>query len=309
MSTPTFLTPSATITATADLIAAASRWMLTDQAAIMRQLPEQRSAYQWWTSAGRDHADSVITVPAWINHFYGETVTANPAHPTLTPTAAAVAELLRTRAAELSSAPIYLIEDSRVLAALVALTQSHYYRDPDPAWPTGQAAGTVMLAAPVPIRQGDIESSDVPPSATLHGWTWFTRPGQIRVLDWIHPALTDTGIADVDAAIRTHVRPADLPPMLSNGEWSHPVAETCPTQVSRARLAAATADLAASTMPSRDADCLTDPDTLLVPRLAAAAADALNAGLFTLTEHHVRRRRGQREAPRRASMIRTLTAR
>lgn len=295
---------AAAVADAARLVADTADWLRSDQAAIMRQLPEQQSAYSWWMSTGREHVDSVVAVPEWIAHFYGEHVTPSPARPGLSPTATAVAQLLGVRADELAAAPIYLIEDPTVVAALVTLTTSSYYREPDGLWPASTPRGTVLFA-PIPLRQRTADSPDVvcrDNEPQLRGLTWFSRDRQVRVNDWILVVPESTGVADVDRIVAEHAD--SWPDMVNNGEWAQPITDRCPATVSRARLHAATVEVAENRTPLPDLSELQDPDTLLVPRLAAVVADAFAAGLFDMVEHRAtpraRRRRGR--AP-----VRTVT--
>lgn len=276
----------------ATMVAAAADWLRTDQAAIMRQVAEQQSAYQWWIGGGRTHADATVTVPAWISHFYSETVTANPHPARLSPTATAIHQLLQIRAADLTAAPLHIL-DPDLTGVLVALAQSSYYREPDRMWPAGRVAGTVLLADPRPLQQHTTRPpipglTPVGDDAMAHlmGWTWFSRPGQVRVMDWISMQAGPTGIDVVDSTLAEHADTLALPPMINNGEWAHPTTELASTEVSRAKLTAATAEVAGTVDPDEHA-VLVDSDALLVPRMAAVLADALAAGLFVATDHHI----------------------
>ncbi|MFC0313570.1 hypothetical protein ACFQNE_03100 [Gordonia phosphorivorans] len=299
---------SGAIAEAATLVADTATWLRSDQAAVMRQLPEQQSAYSWWMSTGREQVDSVVAVPEWIAHFYGETVTTDPVRHGLSPAATAVAQLLAVRADELAAAPIYLIEDPTVVAVLVTLTASSYYTEPDGLWPAATPNGTVLFSA-IPLRQHTAPGSEVvcrDNGPELRGLTWFSRDRQVRVNDWIQVGLDRSGVSDVDRIVAEHAD--SWPGMVNNGEWSQPITDHGPATVSRGRLHAATVELAEKGTPLWDLGELQDPDTLLVPRLAAVAADAFAAGLFDLVEHQVPAGTGHRFGRRaRSRRSRTVT--
>lgn len=289
------MTITSSPSAAAALVDRTRDWLRTDQAAIMRQLPEQQTAAQWWTNRRGAHADSVITVPAWIEHYYGVQVTADPSHPTLGATAAAVADLLYDLSRQLDQAPLYLVDDLSVRTALITLAQSNSYRAASDSWSSRHGHGTVLFAEPVRIRQHTAPDINVPGITSevardsepeLVGVTWQTRGQMVRCSDWVHAGMDSIGIANLDEQIaKSTSKSGFLPPMLNNGHWKHTVTHETTQRQARQRLTEATNAVRSHPVPRWDGETVVvDDDSLLAPRVAAVVADALCAGLFTSTE-------------------------
>lgn len=291
------LTPTGVVNSAADLIERTQRWLRTDQAAIMRQLPEQQSAAQWWFNQGREHADSVVTVPAWIEHFYGQHVVADPNHPTLTATAAAVAGLLAGLSDQLRQTPLYLVDDPDVRAALITLAITQTYRNPTNDWPSAYTTGTLLFAEPVPIEQHTAPDMPIPglsgpvsrtTTPTLAGTTWHRESGLVRCVDWVHTGVDSLGVATIDDQIRQSIGGDLTPPMLNNGHWKLPTAGDTSQADARARLMAAHTEVMTGRTRRWDGDSdVVDADTLLAARLTTVIADALAADLFAITERRI----------------------
>ncbi|KJR10500.1 hypothetical protein [Gordonia sihwensis] len=312
MSTPTHLTPVGAVNAAADLIDRTQRWLRTDQAAIMRQLPEQQSAAAWWADQGREHADSVVTVPAWIEHCYGLPVTATKQHPTLTATAAAVHELLTVLSRQLQDTPLYLVDDPHVRLALVTLARTGTYLEPPTRWPASGGTGTVLFTDPIPLRQytapdvlvpGMSAAVDRDSAPTLAGITWRREADLVRCHDWIHTGIDTLGVANLDEQIATSIAGGLVPPMLNNGHWKLPVDGDSSQGQARTRLMAAHAEVMTGRAVRWDGqETINDDDTLFAARLATVIADALAAELFEITERRITSplpRRTERKASRR----------
>lgn len=314
MIAPTHLTATGTVNAAADLIDRTQRWLRTDQAAIMRQLPEQQSAANWWTGQGHEHADSVVTVPAWIEYCYGQSVTATKEHPTLSATASAVAELLTVMSRQLQDLPLYIIDDPHVRLAAITLARTSAYRHPPVRWPAASDAGTVLFTDPIPLRQYTAPDVAVPglsatvdrdSAPTLAGLTWSRDRGQdlVRCQDWIHTGIDTLGIANLDEQIATNTAGGLVPPMLNNGYWKLPIAGDSSQDQARARLMAAHSEVMSGRAVRWDGlETITDDDALFAARLTTVLADALTAELFEITERRITSgvgRRSERKSSRR----------
>lgn len=297
MTTSVNLTSNGTVNTAATLVDRTQRWLRTDQAAIMRQLPEQQSAATWWAEQGHDLADSTVTVPAWIEHYYGQNVTADPHHTTLSATASAVAGLLTSMANRLEEAPLYLVDDPDVRIVLATLARTNTYRQTSNQWPTVDSA-TVLFSTPIPIRQHTAQDVPFPglqakvertSTPTLAGVTWYREPELVRCLDWIHTEIDTLGIANLDQQISDNINSASRPPMLNNGQWKLPLANTSTQTQARQRLLSAYDEVMNRQIGRWDGDsAIDDIDTLFAARLASVAADAIAGEMFTIEERRIR---------------------
>ena len=300
-------TPQACVNDAATEVQASAKWMRTDQAALMRQLPEQFSADEWWTSQ-RDRAPVDDIMPAWIQHRYQVTVEDPPPH--LSPAAGAVHQMLCARSRVLQHAPLYVVHHLQLRQALVSLALTDTYRAYVQGWPP-LPEGTVHFTDPIPFRHntdGDDPLGGYLPAASpertnspmLRAVTWFTDGSQVRCVDWMQPSVDDTGIADVDRNVQDMLRSRDasLPPMINNGEWGRPQGAESSVVESRDRLAEATARIGAGSDARWDGRQIADTSTLLAPLLAAVTADAINAGLVDTTVRRVTTKTRRRSAHR-----------
>jgi hypothetical protein len=296
--TATSFVPNTAVNGTATDVAASSQWMRTAKATVMRLLPEQMSATRWWQSTRGELVDIATSVPAWVEHYYGVPVGADS-----TPHDA-VHAMLTSRSAVLAQAPIHLVADRRVRAVLVTLAATSTYRGAVTGWPDLPTA-TVVFADPVPFRHPSAETgadNDVlhglgsapTPDAQLKAVTWWSVDATLRCMDWIAPQLAATGSDYMDTEIANSTRGqrnAGLPAMIGNAEWARTVTQLDDVARCQERITEATAEVDGGAVPRWDGSVVDDTTMLLAPALAAAAADAVQAGLLTRRTRRTSRHR------------------
>lgn len=289
------LVPGAVIDDAAANLTQSAQWMRTQQAAVMRLLPEQMSATNWWASQhGGDFADTALTVPAWIRHCYGVEVSA-----TATP-GEAVHQLLTVRAKTVKRNPLYLITDPQLRAVLISLAHTPTYRRAATHIPL--TSGTVMFAEPILFTQSDsaATSLDGAPStgdhkpAQLHGVTWTAEPSGARTIDWISTRLDTTGNSYIDDTITKAIddKKTQLPPLITNGEWMRPASATTSVDESRVRISTAAQSIFNGETQRWSDELVENDDTLLAARLAEVCADAIGSGFAHANQRRVTRRAG-----------------
>lgn len=209
-----------------------ANWLTSDQAALMRYVPEQQQAMSWWKATGGDNRTDISEVmPAWLSTFYGVDTTdvAASADDELSLTARRVGRLCSVRSAQLHRATPVVVAPA-AQAALLALADTDRYRGPD-AKALSALPDSGLLVFPHPIvRTGAVDGPTLLAESTapspLRAIGWFkedTAQGPaIRVLD-----LADmsgqwgrTGDAAFDAQVRQQLSGANqqLPPLMFNGE-------------------------------------------------------------------------------------------
>ncbi|WP_155832219.1 hypothetical protein [Gordonia alkanivorans] len=236
-----------------------------------------------------------MSIPAWIEHYYGVRAAADgdsAAH-------AAVAAMLASRALVLSTAPVFLVADPQLRTALVTLARADTYLRHLRGW-ADLPNGTVMFTDPIPFRHPSpdqvaaerfplLEGNSDAATPLLKALTWFTDSDAVRCLDWIAPQIDSTGSEVADSKVAESMRGlprGGLPPMIGNGEWSRTVTTIDDIAVCRERIAVASAELGVGAGARWDGTTIEDDTTTLAPTLAAVLADAITAGLVT---QHTRR--------------------
>ena len=209
-----------------------ANWLTSDQAALMRYVPEQQQALRWWkATGGAEHADISEVMPAWLSAFYGVdtsgvTVASDDE---LSLTARRLGHLCTLRSEQLRDAAPAVVAPT-AQAALLAMVDTDRYRGPDAkALSALPERGLLVLPHPV-LRTGEVEGPTLLAESTVQsplraiGWIREdTAQGPaIRVLD-----LADmsghwgrTGDAAFDAQVRRQLSVANqqLPPLMFNGE-------------------------------------------------------------------------------------------
>lgn len=209
-----------------------ANWLTSDQAALMRYVPEQQQALRWWAEVGgAERADISDVMPAWLSACYGVDTADLDVAPgdELSPTARRIGRLCTVRSEQIREADPVVV-DPTSQAALLAMVDTDRYRGPD-ARALAALPATGLLVFPHPIRRtGTVEGptlvaeSGAPSPLRAVGWSREdTAQGPaIRVMD-----LADmsgqwgrTGDAAFDAQVRQQLSAANqqLPPLMFHGE-------------------------------------------------------------------------------------------
>lgn len=209
-----------------------ANWLTSDQAALMRYVPEQQQALSWWkATGGTERADISEVMPAWLSTFYGVDTTGVTIGPgdELSLTARRLGHLCTLRSEQIRyAAPTVVAPTAQ--AAVLAMVDTDRYRGPDSkALSALPDSGLLVFPHPI-LRTGEVDGPTLLAESTapspLRAIGWFkedTAQGPaIRVLD-----LADmsgqwgrTGDAAFDAQVRQQLSAANqqLPPLMFNGE-------------------------------------------------------------------------------------------
>lgn len=272
-----------------------ARWLHSEQAAMMRYLPEQDAALRWWESGHDTLAPIDEVMPKWLAHFHGidGAVRGDDTSETtgLSATAHMMHLLCSTRGRQIDHGAIVGCSPT-VMAVLATISQSGAYLV-DPAIDVaalGSDTGTIVLPQSL-HRPGPSDGAGQLPGAsatqTLRAISWIRETVDgvecLRVLDWtdISGSNGDTGDARLDQHVRDHMQRQNIqmPPMLFNGEWRRPCTPAATTEQARRRIAEAAADNDSG--PWTPGKTLLDDPYPLAVRLLAALGDAAVAGLVT----------------------------
>ncbi|GAB33198.1 hypothetical protein [Gordonia otitidis] len=294
MTAPVF-TPRAVVDDAATILTRSATWMRTQQAAFMRLLPEQMSATGWWAHQhSGDYADITTSVPAWIRHCYGVDVpeTATPAD--------AVHQMLVARSQTVKGTPLHLVADPQLRSVLITLAHTPTYQSAATHKPL--TSGTVLFNDPVRFNKADddhISPDDAaqasPDRAELRGITWSVDGDQVRTMDWISTDLDATGNSYIDDAVSRAVNDgqAQLPPLITNGEWTRHAHQSTTVDECRARISDAAYSVFTGQTDRWSDEPIGNHDTLLAARLAEVCADAIASGFADLQRRRVSRRAGR----------------
>lgn len=307
MNTTPRLATRSEINSTANIVAELARWLRTQKAAIMRQLPEQFAAQSWWERTHTDPAESETTVPAWVNDYYGVDCLHDTARE-------AVRRMLTKRSDALRAAPLYLVADPDVRAAVMTLTNTRTYRELATTLNFGISTATVVFSNPIPFNHpapehhvDDFLPHDAPveqATPELKAVTWFSADNTVRCLDWLTTKLDATGSELIDKQIADSLRGlpgAGLPTMMYNGEWWRRHDRLATVDECRDRLALAVREVAAGATPRWDGAPVDDVNATLATTLCTVLGDAIAAGQFHTS---VRRVSGAaRHAPQRVHVL------
>ncbi|MFL0579448.1 hypothetical protein [Dietzia sp. 179-F 9C3 NHS] len=278
-------------------------WLTTDQAALMRYLPEQQQALQWWKATGGGaRADIAEIMPKWLAARHGLALTSLPAPPQdgLSATARHVARLCKTRSDQIRYGATYTLSPP-CQAALAALVDTTRYREPDSAALSALPADG-MLVLPYPLlRTGTVTgptlADETATPAPLRAVAWFREHlpdvgDVVRVLD-----LSDmtgrwgrTGDASFDAQVREHLSLGhqQLPPLMFNGESLHRVGSGHSQTAARKAVMDAGLERRQQERPAWEPGTVLDDHTdLLASRFLTALADALAAPLVARHDQQV----------------------
>lgn len=299
----------------------AAHWMRTDMAAVMRQVPEQSLARNWWTTNHPERATADVTeiLTEWIPAFYGVTVTPKPAESAdpvgsdgLSVAADLISQLLHDRADRLDTAPIYVLTRD-VANVLVTLAHTATYHDYTPdEWSAPTPTGHITFSDPVPRTRpavGEAVDARDPHTASVReqetqflcGITWDAGAvggdPVVRANDWIvNDTPTSTGIDSVDQTIRRLMRGPDrdrrMAPMRFTDEWFQNLsAPDCRSmdrvEDARARVTCAFREVHRGDTTNWNGEPIDDSHLLLSPLLLRAMWDALAAGLVSPREVRV----------------------
>lgn len=279
-----------------------AHWLTSDQAALMRYVPEQQQALGWWAATrGDERADISEVMPAWLSTFYGlDTTDLNvDADDSLSLTARRIGRLCELRSHQIRSAAPAVV-DPTSQSALLAMVDTDRYRGPD-AKALAALPATGLLVFPHPIlRTGKVEGPTLlaePASPSpLRAICWVredTAQGPaIRVLD-----LADmsgqwgrTGDAAFDSQVRQQLAAADqqLPPLMFHGEVAVVAAVADgPQQAQRALVSASKERRGRQASAWSPEAALVDEDGLLASRTLSVFAHAVTAPLLEGSEKTV----------------------
>ena len=274
-------------------------WLETDQAALMRYVPEQQQALRWWLAAGDGRrADISEVIPAWLAARYGLDVAPSAVDDSsgLSTVARMVGHVCARRAGQLRDCHPFALSPP-VTSVLVSLVDTDRYRRPDPAGLASlPAAGLLVLPHPVQ-RTGAVAGpslraeSSAPSPLRAIGWLReSSSAGQtLQVLD-----LADmtgqwgrTGDASFDNQVRAQLASAQqqLPPLMFNGETPILDQPAATQDSARAALAAAGAQRHGQNKPTWQPETVVDDShELLAARLLSVFAAALAAPLVVTEE-------------------------
>lgn len=281
---------------------AVANWLTTDQAALMRYMPEQMQALQWWKAtggaAGTDIAD---VMPSWLEARYGiaTSIAVNDGNG-LSPTAQRVQQLCVQQSQNIRHARLMTVTP-HAQAAIGALVDTDQYRGPDPtALATLPGNGLLVLSHPLP-RSGTVtgpslvgETTARPPLRAIAWWRGEiagTPVVRVLALDDMSGQWGRTGDAAFDTQVREQLAIANqqLPPLMPDGESLHAHSEPRPQEQSRAALAAAGRERAEQQgIPWSPDSVVDDEEGLLAARVLSVLADALAAPLLGLADELVR---------------------
>ena len=288
-------TPQAVVDDAATTLTRSATWMRTRQAAFMRLLPEQMSATGWWARqhAG-DYADITTSVPAWIRYCYGVEVpdTAAPAD--------AVHQMLVARSQTVKDTPLHLVADPQLRSVLITLAHTPTYQSAATHKPL--TSGTVLFVDPVLFDDADNDDISLdggakasPDRAELRAITWSVDGDRVRTMDWISTDLDATGNSYIDDAVSRAVNDgqAQLPPLITNGEWTRHAHQSATVDECRGRISEAAYSVFTGQTERWSDELIDNHDSLLAARLAEVCADAIASGFADLRRRRVSRRVGR----------------
>ncbi|MFB9783811.1 hypothetical protein [Rhodococcus baikonurensis] len=287
---------------------AATAWMRTDMAAVMRLFVEQQNAYSWWTTTQNISEPNADMLRQWIQYFYGLSVddVGIDTDDELSGPAQLMRKVLRTRAQSLRYSTIYLVTPE-VVESLATLAHTRTYRQGLSdlrCVPT--AKGHIVLPRTIECRRGAgegsvganlteslsyLQATPRPDPIRALSWNLDDTAGRpvVRIADWI--VTGDIGGEDgtdidrqVAAAVRDNVGETAMPEMVWTNEWACtlPNSGVLPTMIARGRLQDAARDVAAPGFVRWDPSTVyDDTDGQFMVRLTQAVWDAVTAGLLT----------------------------
>lgn len=279
-----------------------ANWLTSDQAALMRYVPEQQQALSWWAATrGDERADISEVMPAWLSTFYGVDTTdlELSADDSLSLTARCIGRLCALRSQQIRTA-VPVVVDPTSQAAILAMVDTDRYRGPD-AQALAALPDSGLLVLPHPIlRTGKLEGptllAEPATPSPLRAICWSseaTAQGPaIRVLD-----LADmsgqwgrTGDAAFDAQVRQQLSAAhqQLPPLMFHGEVAVVAgAADGAQQAQRALVSAGKERRGRAASPWSPQTVLVDEDGLLASRVLSVFAHAVTAPLLECSEKAV----------------------
>lgn len=281
-----------------------ARWMRTDQAALMRYIPEQDRAFSWWNRQPENtanNADIVDIMPQWIEAFHNvtidrEAVVDDPV--AMSRTAQVVQQLCRTRADQMASGATACCSPA-VLAVLATLSVADVYRGADDLIVEGLPAqgGTLVFPQPLHVREDRFDAVAAAKAGDMSGQT---EPQQIRAVTWLNevgangnPSVrcmdwfdfsgdnAQTGNDTLDTNVRQALedQKIQLPPMMFGGEWVTRCQAPDDDAVTAARQRILTASTAVAGTRWKPGAILSNTTRPLALRLLAVLADAHTAGM------------------------------
>lgn len=287
---------------------AATTWMRTDMAAVMRLFVEQQNAYSWWTTTQNISEPNADMLRRWIPYFYGVSVddVGSDAGDELSGPAQLMRKVLRTRAEMLRASTIYLVAPE-VVESLATLAHTRTYRqDLSDIQCVPTARGHIVLPQTIECRRGAgeggvganlaeslsyLQATPSPDPIRALSWNLDDTAGApvVRIADWL---VTD-GVGgddgtDIDrqvaAAVRDNAGGTAMPELMWSNEWACtlPNSGVLPTMIARGRLQEAARDVAAPGFVRWDPSTVyDDTDGQFMVRLTQAVWDAVTAGLLT----------------------------
>lgn len=272
-----------------------ANWLTTDQAALMRYVPEQQQALSWWkATGGAERSDISEVMPAWLSTFYGVDTTGVTVAPDdeLSLTARRLGHLCTLRSEQIRHAAPAVVAPT-AQAAMLAMADTDRYRGPD-AKALSALPDSGLLLFPHPIlRTGQVDGPTLLAERTapspLRAIAWTTEDTAqgtaIRVLDLadLSGQWGRTGDAAFDAQVRQQLSEANqqLPPLMFNGEVAV-VADVGdgPKQAQRALVDAGKERRDRQAAPWSPQSTLGDHDGLLAARLLSVFSHAVIAPLL-----------------------------
>ena len=274
-------------------------WLRSEQAALMRYVPEQQHALDWWAATREGaRADIADIMPVWLADAYGVDTSevAAAADDELSLTARRIGHLCAVRSRQIHDAAPMVV-DPPSQAALLALVDTDRYRGPDAA-ALSTLGGSGLLVFPHPILRrvehaGPTLAAESADQAPLRAVGWVredtARGPAIRVLD-----LSDmsgkwgrTGDAAFDRQVRDQLATANqqLPPLMFNGEVAVAAADADgPAQAQRALIVAGSERQDRQATPWSPETVLDDRAGMLASRVLSVFAHAVAAPLVAADE-------------------------